>query len=43
MFIEISPSLMTEILEAARPTAIGAHLQVMPNKEAAPGGAAFGN
>jgi hypothetical protein len=34
---------MTEISEAACRTAIGAHLQVMPNKKAAPGGAAFEN
>jgi hypothetical protein len=43
MFIETSPSLMTEISEAARASAIGAHLQVMPNKKAAPEGATFGN
>jgi hypothetical protein len=34
---------MAEISEAARRTAIAAHLLVMPNKKAAPGGAAFGN
>jgi hypothetical protein len=43
MFIEIAPSLMVEISEAARTTAIAAHLQVMPNKKAAPESAAFGN
>jgi hypothetical protein len=34
---------MMEISEAADAAAIAAHLQVMPNKKAAPAGAAFGN